>query len=140
MIGSAVLRAVVEDVSSRLAVRLRALRLAAGLTQAALAERARVTSETVARLERVVRHRVSANVNPSLDTLVRLATALSVDVSELLRPTDAVPKRSHGLSSVLAGASAATCDRVLRVAEVLVREEHGLRSQARARPTKRARK
>jgi len=85
MIGSAVLRAVVEDVSSRLAVRLRALRLAAGLTQAALAERARVTSETVARLERVVRHRVSANVNPSLDTLVRLATALSVDVSELLR-------------------------------------------------------
>src|SRR5205823_3632276 len=91
------------------------------------AERARVTSETVARLERVVRHRVSANVNPSLDTLVRLAAALSVDVSELLRPTDAPAKRSHGLASVLAGASAETCDRVLRVAEVLVREERGPR-------------
>ena len=127
MLPTALLRAVVEDVSARLAVRLRSLRLAAGLTQAALGQRARVTSETVARLERVVRHRASANVNPSLDTLVRLATALSVDVSELLRSVDAPAKRNHGLASLLAGASPETCDRVLRVAEVLVREEQGTR-------------
>src|SRR5882757_3320751 len=123
MLPTALLRAVVEDVSARLAVRLRSLRLAAGLMQAALAQRARVTSETVARLERVVRQRASANVNPSLDTLVRLATALSVDVWELLRPTDAAPKRHTGLSSLLAGASPETFDRVRRVAEVLVRDE-----------------
>ena len=120
---SALLRAVVDDVSARLAVRLRALRLAAGLTQAALAQRARVTSETVARLERVVRNRASANVNPSLDTLARLAAALAVDVAELLRPTDEPAAKDDGLASILAGASPETCNRVLRVAEVLVRED-----------------
>src|SRR6266478_1678722 len=102
---TALLRAVVEDVSARLAVRLRSLRLAAGLTQAALAQRARVTSETVARLERVVRHRASEN--PA--------------------------KRNYGLSSLLSGASPETCDRVLRVAEVLVREDHAARQRARKR-------
>jgi transcriptional regulator with XRE-family HTH domain len=125
---------VVEDVSARLAVRLRSLRLSAGLTQAALGQRARVTAETVARLERVVRHRPSANVNPSLDTLVRLATALSVDVSELLRPSEAPAKRNNGLASLLAGVSPETCDRVLRVAEVLVREDQGAK---RTKPPKR---
>jgi transcriptional regulator with XRE-family HTH domain len=124
----------VEDVSARLAVRLRSLRLSAGLTQAALGQRARVTAETVARLERVVRHRPSANVNPSLDTLVRLATALSVDVSELLRTSEAPARRNNGLASILAGVSPETCDRVLRVAEVLVREDQGAR---RTKPHKR---
>jgi transcriptional regulator with XRE-family HTH domain len=136
MLPTALLRAVVEDVSARLAVRLRSLRLAAGLTQAALAQRARVTSETVARLERVVRQRASANVNPSLDTLVRLAAALSVDVSELLRSSEAPAKRNNGLSSLLSGASPETCDRVLRVAEVLVREDHTAKQRAHKRRTK----
>ena len=136
MLPTALLRAVVEDVSARLAVRLRSLRLAAGLTQAALAQRARVTSETVARLERVVRQRASANVNPSLDTLVRLAAALSVDVSELLRSSETPAKRNYGLSSLLSGASPETCDRVLRVAEVLVREDHAAKQRARKRRTK----
>jgi transcriptional regulator with XRE-family HTH domain len=133
MLRTALLRAVVEDVSARLAVRLRSLRLAAGLTQAALAQRARVTSETVARLERVVRQRASANVNPSLDTLVRLAAALSVDVSELLRSSDLPARRNNGLSSLLSGASPETCDRVLRVAEVLLREDQTAKQKARKR-------
>jgi transcriptional regulator with XRE-family HTH domain len=124
---SALLRAVVDDVSARLAVRLRTLRLAAGLTQAALAQRARVTTETVARLERVVRNRASANVNPSLDTLARIAAALAVDVSELLRSADAPAKRYDGIASLLAGASPEACDRVFKVAEVLIREDHATR-------------
>ncbi len=125
---------VVQDVSARLAVRLRALRLAAGLTQAALAQRARVTSETVARLERVVRNRPSANVNPSLDTLARLAAALAVDVSELLRPTEAPARNYDGLASLLAGATPETCDRVLRVAEVLIREDHTRTRRGKRKP------
>lgn len=119
--------------ASRLAVRLRTLRLAAGLTQAALAQRARVTTETVARLERAVRSRASANVNPSLDTLARLAAALAVDVAELLRPNDAPSQPGDGFASLLRQASPETSARILRVAEALLREDE---TRGRAKPTK----
>lgn len=63
---------------------LRRYRIAADLTQAKLALNAGVTVETVARLERVVRGAKSANANPSLETLERLATSLGLEVSDLL--------------------------------------------------------
>jgi transcriptional regulator with XRE-family HTH domain len=113
-----------SDIANRLADHVKQLRLEAGLTQAELAARAGVTVETVARLERVLRGRSSANSNPSLETLVRLASALGVEVAELLsepsrpRPTD------DRISMILRTANPATRRRVLRVAEALVREEH----------------
>lgn len=79
--------------------------------------------ETVARLERVLRGRSSANSNPSLETLARLSAALGIEVSELLSlPSKPRPKDDR-LFMVLRAATPATRRRVLRVAEALLREE-----------------
>lgn len=113
-----------SDIANLLADHVKQLRIEAGLTQAELAARAGVTVETVARLERVLRGRSSANSNPSLETLVRLANALGVEVAELLsEPTRPRPKDDR-ISMILRTANPATRRRVLRVAEALVREEH----------------
>ncbi|MGC4063228.1 MAG: helix-turn-helix transcriptional regulator [Polyangiaceae bacterium] len=112
-----------EALVTRLAERVQQLRKNLGMTQAALAARAGVTVETVARLERVVRGRSSANSNPSLETLSRLAIALEIELHELLAPEPVAPKKDHHLSYLLDGASAATRQRILRVAETLLREE-----------------
>ena len=114
-----------EEVAVRLAERVRELRRQAGLTQASLALRAGVTVETVARLERVLRARASANSNPSLETLSRLSGALGVEVSELLAARSRPRPKEDRLGHVLLGASAATRRRVLRVAEALVRDDRG---------------
>lgn len=113
-----------ENLVTRLAERVQHLRKNLGMTQAALAARAGVTVETVARLERVVRGRSSANSNPSLETLSRLAIALEIELHELLSPEIATPRKDLQLSYLLEGASAATKQRILRVvAEALLRED-----------------
>lgn len=92
--------------------------------------------ETVARLERVLRGRSSANANPSLETLARLSGALGVEVSDLLSTPSKPRPKDDRIATILRGASAATRQRVLRVAEALVRDE-----QVEARPvTRRKRK
>jgi transcriptional regulator with XRE-family HTH domain len=107
----------------RLAEQVRQLRVQAGMTQAELAARAGVTVETVARLERVLRGRSSANSNPSLETLARLSSALGVEVSDLLSGPGKPRPRDDRLFVVLRGATPATRRRVLRVAEALIRED-----------------
>jgi transcriptional regulator with XRE-family HTH domain len=124
-----------SDVPTRLADHIRQLRLETGLTQAELAARAGVTVETVARLERVLRGRSSANSNPSLETLVRLAQALGVEVAELLSEPTRPKPREDRISMILRTANPATKRRVLRVAEALVREDH-----AEERPVARKRR
>ena len=124
-----------SDIANRLADHVKQLRLEAGLTQAELAARAGVTVETVARLERVLRGRSSANSNPSLETLVRLASALGVEVAELLSEPSRPRPKDDRISMILRTANQATRRRVLRVAEALVREEH-----AEERPTARKRR
>ncbi|HEX6764315.1 MAG TPA: helix-turn-helix transcriptional regulator [Polyangiaceae bacterium] len=124
-----------SDIANRLADHVKQLRLEAGLTQAELAARAGVTVETVARLERVLRGRSSANSNPSLETLVRLASALGVEVAELLSEPSRPRPKDDRISMILRTANPATRRRVLRVAEALVREEH-----AEDRPTARKRR
>jgi len=93
--------------------------------------------ETVARLERVLRGRSSANANPSLETLGRLSAALGVEVAELLAPPGRSRPRDDRLSAVLRDASSATRRRVLRIAEALVREEE---AELRAADKKRTRR
>lgn len=112
-----------NDIAIRLAERVRQLRIQSGQTQAELASRAGVTVETVARLERVLRGRSSANSNPSLETLARLAEALGVEVAELLATPSKPRPRDDRIGNLLRGASAATRRRVLKVAEALVRED-----------------
>ncbi|HEY3236329.1 MAG TPA: helix-turn-helix transcriptional regulator [Polyangiaceae bacterium] len=114
-----------KDVAIQLAERVRELRLAADMTQAKLAGRAGVTVETVARLERVLRGRASANANPSLDTLARLSGALGVELSDLLSAKARPRPRDDRLGLVLRSATADTRQRVLRVAEALMRDEAG---------------
>lgn len=78
----------------------------------------------MARLERVLRGRSSANSNPSLETLVRLAQALGVEVAVLLSEPSKPRQREDRISMILRTANPATKRRVLRVAEALVREDH----------------
>ncbi|HET9956538.1 MAG TPA: helix-turn-helix transcriptional regulator [Polyangiaceae bacterium] len=110
-------------IALRLAEQVRELRVQAGMTQAELAARAGVTVETVARLERVLRGRSSANSNPSLETLARLSQALGVEVAELLSMPSKPKPRDDRLFVILRAATPATRRRVLRVAEALVRED-----------------
>jgi transcriptional regulator with XRE-family HTH domain len=101
------------------------------MTQAELAGRAGVTVETVARLERVLRGRASANANPSLETMERIAASLGVDVADLVSPSKARPKDDR-LSVVLRGASQGVRRRLLLVAEALIRDEQQEARQAKA--------
>lgn len=70
-----------------LAVRFREARAAAGLTQKEVHERSRVDIASISKIE-------SADWNPSLNTLVRLALAMGVPVGALLAegPADAAPE------------------------------------------------
>jgi XRE family transcriptional regulator, fatty acid utilization regulator len=63
---------------SRVAMRIRVLRLERGLTQARLAEQASISREHLARLE-AGRH------DPRLSVLERIAAALKVSAAELLK-------------------------------------------------------
>jgi len=101
------------------------------MTQAELASRAGVTVETVARLERVLRGRASANANPSLETMERIASSLGVDVADLVSPSKARPKDDR-LNVVLRGASSVVRRRVLIVTEALIRDEQSEARQAKA--------
>lgn len=118
-------------IATRLAEQVLKLRVQAGMTQAELAARAGVTVETVARLERVLRGRSSANSNPSLETLARLSSALGVEVAELLSTPLRPKPRDDRLYVILRSATPATRRRVLRVAEALVREEVETKTEAR---------
>lgn len=74
------------DHQKRFSLRIRDMRVARKLTQAALAHAAGVTTEVIARIERAQRRgRSSACCNPTLDTIVRLATAFNVAPGELLK-------------------------------------------------------
>lgn len=112
-----------EDAVLALAKRVQSLRKGLALTQAALASRAGVTVETVARLERVVRGRASANSNPSLETLARLAVALNVELYELLTPEPVVQRKNDHLAHLLENASPVFTQRLIRIAEALFHEE-----------------
>jgi len=64
--------------TKRVAARVAALRARRGMTQEALAARARINRVTLARLER-------AQHPPNLDTLERIARALRVELVDLVK-------------------------------------------------------
>ena len=87
-----------DDLGSRLAANLRALREARGLTQEQLAKLAGLPRATWANLE-------SGGANPTLSVLHRVAVALQVSLEELLaaprdvgrlHPRDSLPLRTRG--------------------------------------------
>ncbi|MBY0515231.1 MAG: helix-turn-helix domain-containing protein [Gemmataceae bacterium] len=71
------------------AQRLKAVRLARGMTQRQLAEAADITFSYISRLE-------AGGASPGIDLLERLATALRADVTDLLPPpVSAADARAH---------------------------------------------
>jgi transcriptional regulator with XRE-family HTH domain len=70
-----------KAVLSRVARRVRAMRLSKGLTQEAAAGRAGLAPRHFQKIE-------AAEVNVTLKTLARIAAALGVDVGELLQEPD----------------------------------------------------
>ena len=64
--------------TARVAARIAEIRAQRGLTQESLAARARINRVTLARLERALHP-------PNLDTLVRIARALGVDLVDLVK-------------------------------------------------------
>lgn len=106
------------NLAETVAANLRSRRTALGITQAAVAGYAGVTVETIARLERVLRGRASANANPSLETLDRIAAAVGCSVVDLLSAKK--PKgRKDELDLVLAGANPRLRKRIAAVARAL---------------------
>lgn len=95
----------------------------AGMTQAEVAAKAGVTVETVARLERVLRGRDSANANPSLETLARLAYAVGVDPLALLRDGGLMLQQTDRLDLALKRASQPVRNTLAVIAEALVADE-----------------
>lgn len=96
------------EVVRQFAERLRETRRTAGLTQRELAEAASLSEGYVARLE-------AGDTSPGLDLMSRLATALSVPLTDLLPaaavpvPLDALRERARSLcEEVVASADRAT--------------------------------
>lgn len=66
--------------------RIQELRRAAGETQETVAERVNMLTPNYARLEQ-------GRVNPTVETLLRVADALGVELAELFVPTEKRPTR-----------------------------------------------
>jgi transcriptional regulator with XRE-family HTH domain len=129
--------------AKELGARVREARQRAGLTQAALAEAAGVTDETVSRLER-------GAYEPSLSTVLALAAALGTDVASL---ASGAAQAGPPLTSPLLRRLHAQLERLdvpaqsalLRIAELLAergasREGHVLKAAESGAPYARARR
>jgi transcriptional regulator with XRE-family HTH domain len=101
-------------VEKRLGRRVADQRKRAGLTQAQLAERVGVATETVSRLER-------GSAIPSLARLEAVASALGVETHELFRTLDRESQKDRALSRLLAAARRGSAADVEALAEVVDR-------------------
>ena len=102
--------------AKRLGKRIADRRKRLAWTQDQLAEHAHVDAETISRFERGV------NL-PSLPTLERLATALNVEISELLTKNAPVQLDDVGVATTLLAGLDVT-DRAFVISEVLRWSEH----------------
>jgi transcriptional regulator with XRE-family HTH domain len=93
------------EIVRRFGARLRELRLAQGMTQLQLAEKAQVTTTYVGRLE-------SGGAAPGIDLVERLATALGTTVADLLPATDPPDKLE-----ILRAQARVLCDTLLEKAD-----------------------
>lgn len=112
-----------SDLAIFMANQVRARRKKAGVTQAELASRAGVTVETVARIERVLRDRPSANANPSLETLERLASSLGCHAADLVDGRRGEKTHGDPLIAMIRVAKPATRRTMATVLEALLRQE-----------------
>ena len=110
--------------------RLRSRRLALGLSQAELAEIAKLSTEFVSRLER-------GRALPALPTLMVLCGALGCTPDDLLLDRRPVPRDGVArVAAALVAASPATVRQVANVAEALARHDAGARRADRKKRKK----
>jgi len=102
------------DVSQRLGVRIRTLRVERGLTQDELADRVRISRVYTSVIE------LGARV-ASLEVLIGIAKALDVSLSELFLDVDReTPKELARLSAATAGQPIGIQRRIFRVVEEML--------------------
>ncbi len=105
-----------SDVERRLGRQVASYRKAAGLTQEAVAERAKVAPETISRLER-------GSTVPSLKTLERVAEAMGVALKDLFELGTGRTRKAAALDALvrqLSNASPGDVDLVRELAKVIV--------------------
>lgn len=120
-----------NTLARHVATQFKKYREKAGLTQAEVAQKAGVTVETCARLERVLRGRRSANANPSLETLARLAYAIGIEPMAFFRDVIKVPDADDGLAGVLMYASPSVRELLAVLGKALIAREHRIIAAAR---------
>lgn len=104
-----------KDLRRKLGRRIRELRLERGWTQEQLAEHAELSWHHISGIERSV-------TGATVETLVAIATALDVSLSELLLGVDRpAPRELRRLSTALAGCSAEAQQSILRIVEEALR-------------------
>ena len=86
----AAMRDYVRAVRGRVGEKVRQLRKLKGLSQEQLAELVGNNTKHIGQIER-------AAVNVSIDSLTRVAAKLSVDIAELVRPTEAGGQRVYAI-------------------------------------------
>jgi len=104
-----------DDLRQRLGARLRALRMAAGLTQVELGARADMHKSDISRLERGERA-------PSLETMAALSEALDLSLAVFLT-LDEQNSNLLSLNVLLATQPAETVRLVRDIAQVIVRAD-----------------
>ncbi len=112
-----------HDLVVRVATQFKKYREKAGMTQAQVAQKAGITVESVARLERVLRGRPSANANPSLETLGRLCYAIGIEPLDLLREGGIKIPTSDRLDKALMRATQAVRNTLAVLAEALIADD-----------------
>jgi transcriptional regulator with XRE-family HTH domain len=121
--GLLVVFPVAESPKSRFGRRLRELRVATGLSQSELAERADITPEYVSRLERGL-------VGPSIEALERIAKGLGVEPKSMFDysgPRVQSDPAVNRLKDLLKNSNSEDRRLLLRLAETVVRYRRGKR-------------
>jgi transcriptional regulator with XRE-family HTH domain len=109
-----------SDLAKQLGRRVHLFRKQNGLTQAALAEKAKISNEFMSGIERGVKL-------PSLATLQRLALSLKVNLKDLLhfdqtsyRETQSLSREGVDLALLLESVSAKQRRRILRMVKIFI--------------------
>lgn len=115
-----------RNVCKALGERIRSLREGRGLSREQVSKAAGIHIERLAELERGhTRNRTDNEVNPRLETLYRIATALGVDITDLfpLEEKDSPESRTRqGIQDLLKGHSSGTLRKAQQILKAFLSE------------------
>ena len=112
-----------SDLAKKLGRRIYSFRKQSGLTQAALAERAKISNEFMSAVERGAKL-------PSLEVLERIAAALKVEIKDLFnfdrgsfRKLEKIPRNVMDVATELSALPAGRRQRALKMLRIFARED-----------------